>query len=309
MMRIHFTPDDLRRVTIAGPERLNEVINSAGSLMKRRLSERERRRFAGDLTPATHPLLQIADASYGIPDFLTPAAGADFEAGLDAVLSTPDEQIRAELEPFGRHAWTRDVNRARGVLGTAVRAYERHVFAPHWERAAASVATDRALRSQILIEGGVEMLLATLHPRVVWTYPVLTLPCIDETDYHLRGEGVRLVPTNFQPVPSVLDRPGGQFDVIYPARVDIAAPRRGGGALQPLMGRTRAAVLAATGGGATTSQLAGRLGISIASASEPATVLRNAGLIASGRRRNTMVHTQTPLGAELVSAAESMSRL
>jgi len=59
------------------------------------------------------------------------------------------------------------------------------------------------------------------------------------------------VPTYFQPVPSVLDPPGRQLDVIYPTTVDIAAARRGGGALQPLMGRTRAAVLAAAGGGAT----------------------------------------------------------
>jgi DNA-binding transcriptional ArsR family regulator len=309
MMRIHFTPDDLRRVTIAGPERLNEVVNSAASFMKAQLPAHEQRRFARDLTPATRPLLQIADASYGTPDFLTPAAGADFETGLDAVLSTPEEQIRAELEPFARHAWTREVNRARGMLGIAVRSYERHVFAPHWERAAASVATDRAMRSQILIEGGVDMLLATLHPRVVWMYPVLILPCVEDSDFHLRGQGVRLVPTYFQPVPSVLDRPGRQFDVIYPARVDVAAARRGGGALQSLMGRTRAAVLAAAGGGATTSQLARRLGISIASASEHATVLRNAGLIASGRRRNTMVHTLTPLGAGLVSTAEAMSGL
>jgi len=58
-----------------------------------------------------------------------------------------------------------------------------------------------------------------------------------------------------------------------------------------------------------TSQLARLLGISIASASDHATVLRNAGLIASGRRRNTMVHTLTPLGAGLVSAAEAMRGL
>jgi DNA-binding transcriptional ArsR family regulator len=308
MMRIHFTPDDLRRVTIAGPERLNEVVNSAAAFMKRRLPAHEQRRFARDLTPATRPLLQIADAPYGTPDFLTPDVGADFETGLDAVLSTPEEQIRAELEPFTRHTWMRDVNRVRGVLGTAVRAYARDVFAPHWQRAAASVATDRALRSQILIDGGVEMLLATLHPLVVWTYPVLTLPCIEETDFHLRGQGVRLVPAYFEHTPSVLDRPGGQFDVIYPARVDLAAAQRGG-ALQPLMGRTRAAVLAAAGDGATTSQIASRLGISVPSASEHTTVLRNAGLITSGRRRNTMVHALTPLGAGLVTAAEAMGGL
>ncbi len=58
------------------------------------------------------------------------------------------------------------------------------------------------------------------------------------------------------------------------------------GVLQPLIGRTRASVLAAAGRGVTTSQL-----------------------IMSGRRRNTMVHTLTPLGAGLVSAAEAMRGL
>jgi len=138
---------------------------------------------------------------------------------------------------------------------------------------------------------------------------VLTLPCIDETHFPPARPGS---PARADVLParaSVLDPPGRQLDLIYPTTVDIAAARRGGGALQPLMGRTRAAVLAAAGGGATTSQLARLLGISIASASDHATVLRNAGLIASGRRRNTMVHTLTPLGAGLVSAAEAMRGL
>jgi DNA-binding transcriptional ArsR family regulator len=59
-------------------------------------------------------------------------------------------------------------------------------------------------------------------------------------------------------------------------------------------------VLRALSTGATTSEIAQRLAISPASASEHATVLRNAGLIASGRERNTVIHALTPLGQTLL---------
>ena len=299
MMRIHFTPDDLRRVTIAGPEVLTELVASAHAFTRRHLPEHDRRRFAHDLTPATRPLLQLTADPKGFPDFLTPATGDDFETGLEAVLSTPPEQIRTEMAQFARLAWMRDPNRVRAALGSAVRAYRHDVFAPHWDSAAANVAADRAVRAQTLIDGGVELLLTTLHPSIDWSYPVLTLPCVAQTDFYLHGQGVRLVPTHFQHVPAIADRPGGPFEVYYPARADMERVARVV-RLQPLLGRTRAAVLVTVGSGATTSQIARRLGISVASASEHATVLRNAGLIASRRVRNTVIHTLTPLGAELV---------
>lgn len=71
--------------------------------------------------------------------------------------------------------------------------------------------------------------------------------------------------------------------------------------LSPLLGRTRAAVLEAIVDGGTTTALAERLGISLASVSEHATVLRTAGLIVSLRVRNHVHHNITPLGADLLS--------
>ncbi|MYT03316.1 MULTISPECIES: helix-turn-helix domain-containing protein, partial [Streptomyces] len=56
----------------------------------------------------------------------------------------------------------------------------------------------------------------------------------------------------------------------------------------------------AEGENATGGETARRLGISPASVSEHTTVLRDAGLIQSLRVRNTMRHTLTPLGAELL---------
>ncbi|MGW0577145.1 helix-turn-helix domain-containing protein [Streptomyces sp. NPDC002920] len=52
--------------------------------------------------------------------------------------------------------------------------------------------------------------------------------------------------------------------------------------------------------GASTSQLARRVGLSIASASEHATVLRRAGLVTTHRTGRTRHHSLTPLGAELL---------
>jgi DNA-binding transcriptional ArsR family regulator len=81
---------------------------------------------------------------------------------------------------------------------------------------------------------------------------------------------------------------------------DGASAATGREALSALLGRTRAAVLEAVGGGSSTGEIARRLGISQAAASQHATVLRNAGLVLSQRDRNTVLHTLTPLGQAML---------
>ncbi|GAA3679647.1 hypothetical protein GCM10022224_049850 [Nonomuraea antimicrobica] len=71
--------------------------------------------------------------------------------------------------------------------------------------------------------------------------------------------------------------------------------------LAALLGPTRAAVLEAVAEGRGTGQIARHLGISPAGASQHATVLREAGLIATTRHRNAVRHTLTPLGALLLN--------
>ena len=79
-------------------------------------------------------------------------------------------------------------------------------------------------------------------------------------------------------------------------------PRANGAALAALVGRNRAAVLGAVADGCTTTELAVRVGISIAAASQHASVLRDAGLITSSRQGGAMLHALTPLGAGLLQA-------
>lgn len=52
----------------------------------------------------------------------------------------------------------------------------------------------------------------------------------------------------------------------------------------------------------TTGELARRADISAASASQHATVLRQAGLVSTHRQGNTVRHTLSPLGAELLNS-------
>lgn len=72
--------------------------------------------------------------------------------------------------------------------------------------------------------------------------------------------------------------------------------------LASLLGRGRAAVLRMVESGCTTTELARRMGVSAALASEHARIMREAGLLASVRDRNTVVHALTPLGVDLLAA-------
>lgn len=72
--------------------------------------------------------------------------------------------------------------------------------------------------------------------------------------------------------------------------------------LANLLGRGRAAVLRRVESGCTTTELARRIGVSAATASEHARIMREAGLLASVRDRNTVVHSLTPLGIDLLAA-------
>jgi DNA-binding transcriptional ArsR family regulator len=70
--------------------------------------------------------------------------------------------------------------------------------------------------------------------------------------------------------------------------------------LATLFGTTRAAVLAAARGGATTTELAERLHVNASSISRHTTALRGAGLITTRRRGASVLHTVSPLGTALL---------
>ncbi|MFF4778660.1 ArsR/SmtB family transcription factor [Microtetraspora fusca] len=131
-----------------------------------------------------------------------------------------------------------------------------------------------------------------------------------EQELDLRGRGLVLIPAFFcavDPVtfydpslPPVLLYPVGHRPMSFLSRVvQPTGPREG--VLHRLFGRTRAMVLRTLEGRVrTTGEIARVLDISPASASEHASLLRDAGLVSSERRGNRVCHRLTPLGLEFL---------
>ncbi|MGP4051912.1 ArsR/SmtB family transcription factor [Streptomyces sp. 2A115] len=196
----------------------------------------------------------------------------------------------------------------------------RRAVAPYWDRLVGHLEAECDARGRVAMAGGVQQLLTTLHPRISWRNPVLTVPGGPDEDVHLDGRGLVLCPSVFlshRPGMVVRPRPNDErvllvFEVALDPRVAEriwgAPPRQQPASLNALVGRTRAAALRVLRVDCTTSQLADRLGISAAGASQHASVLREAGLITTRRFRNTVLHTVTPLGIALLDGHDSGSR-
>lgn len=328
MLRIFFTPEDLRRVRVAaGPDPLWEILLSLHLLGKRdgsvvfgqwRSSTRER-------FPADARMLRVLAPPWGYsPDFLTPAvSGSGLDAGIELVLSTPRRLLRHDLALLAGGRQPGPALRALAAgepdalhgLGTALRRYHDVAIAPHWDQIRARVEADRTTRGQALLDGGGDRLLRGLHPAIHWEPPVLRVEYgFGERTLHLGGRGLVLLPSFFCiHDPITLRDPDFPPVLVYPIDhdpgwfVDATRPPRRR-PLATLLGRTRAAVLeTVAGGGCTTGELARRLHISASSASEHATVLRDAGLLATHRYRNTSCHQLTRLGTDLLQAGPPSS--
>ncbi|MEB8336058.1 ArsR/SmtB family transcription factor [Streptomyces endophyticus] len=319
VLRIHFSAGDLARTRIAEePDPLWEIVLSLHQLREMRrepvLNAWRRRQCPRDMS-ALRMLSPLMPPRGYFPDFLTPAAGlAGLECGIDAVLSTPRRQLRAEMTLLAAQnstlpAWSRPL--AAGDLGSvhrlgqALRIYHASVLAPAWPQIAARVEGDRRHRTGAQGRLGTEEMLRTFAPILRWQSPVLVADYPVERDIHLQGRGLLLVPSYFcrrTPV-ALLDEALWPV-LVYPARplspevADGPGPR-----LAPLLGHTRAAVLQVLQEPCTTTELARLAGVSLSSASEHAAVLRRAGLIASTRERHRVHHSLTQLGSHLLSGA------
>lgn len=325
LLRIHFTPEDLGRTRFAnGPAPMWEVLLSLHRLAARDgapVFDDWRRDVRAGLPPTTQWLLEIAPPRGYSPDFLTPAVtAADLEQALAAVLATPPHQLRRELARLAAlkalktqaaalaAALADGTSEALHALATAVRCYYRYALAPYWPQIRASIEADLAARSAVLAHAGVGEVLAGLHPQTRWCNLVLEVPYSGEQHLPLGGRGLLLVPSFFcWGLPVTLKDPALRPVLVYPVGHDLAWMRppqvRGSAAaLAALLGGTRAMMLATIAArGCTTTQLARQTGMSAASASQHATVLREAGLIATSRRGGYAVHTITRLGTSVLS--------
>lgn len=340
MKRIHFTDADLRNVRIGptyGP--LAETALSLERLVRTDWSgapsepgetigfDGWRERVVPHVTSAERALAQLLPRAMDI--ITMTGRSSSIDEGLEAVASLPPGLVGVELTysaegAFRPPAWAavlaEPATGARKQLAGTLRAYHDKALAPHWPAISWLLEAERDRAVRLLSEQGIDRFLASCHATIHWDPPVLTidscLPIGDE-DAHLDGRGLVLVPSLFCPpgYPMCVspDDPDSSPIIHYPIAPDARTmrglwePRAGATArssLATLLGRTRAAVLDAVATGpCTTSELAGRVGVSVPSASEHAAVLRDADLIVTRRVGKAVLHTVTPLGASLVDTS------
>jgi DNA-binding transcriptional ArsR family regulator len=335
-VRIHFTARDLARTPVAPVGPLDETACAIWLLQRREgrlLFDGWRRQKLARLTPAARRLGALIPAVSCVSlDVFTLSGGPSdsLDHALQNLRSCPARHVAHEARFADQsrplQSWTRGLTdgdaAARDLLDESLRAAYQVCVAPHWRQITTYYAVRRGELSQVFIEGGLDLLLGSLHPSIRWRPPVLELPTPSSTatsgDRYLDGRGIILAPAFFDLVPRVtwnladpaappvlhippVDLPTRLRTICsVPGPEDLTARHLAG-----LMGRTRAMVLQRIAYGASTSEIARSEGISAANASEHATTLRLAGLVTSDRRRNTVQHSLTPLGLELLTAADS----
>ncbi|MFH8935070.1 ArsR/SmtB family transcription factor [Streptomyces griseosporeus] len=255
------------------------------------------------------------------PDFLGPppiGPAASFEEEIAAVRAADPVAAREDMaraladspgaleSPVGRRLLA-DPARAVRELADLVEAAWHALVEPDWPRLRALLEADVAFHSRRLAEVGLGRLLPELDRRLSWNGRTLTIEWRGEHVRELGGQGLVLMPSVFSwpDVVSGFDPPW-QPTVVYPARgiggLWAEPAGRAPETLVRLLGRGRAAVLAALDEPSTTTALAHRLGLAPSSVSAHLTVLRDAGLLV-GRRYGHQVHYErTPLGMALAGA-------
>ncbi|MGW6495288.1 ArsR/SmtB family transcription factor [Nonomuraea angiospora] len=313
---MHFSDTDLRQITFApAPNALWETVLSVrllrGAPTSRSWSRpgvrRLHRQVGGSLAERAGVIAPLVAPKSFVPAFLLQPDAGDFATGVELARQTPSSYLAIDLSALSPaqqgERWMQELADgapgARQTLATDLHGYFTSSVEPLWPQIQAEAAADRVLRSETLLRGGVDALLATLHPDCRWQPPTLHIPIAGDYDLSLCGRGLLMIPSYFAPRPMVLYRPHAATVLVYPIFTTDRSTDQAD-VLGPLLGRTRAAVLATLRDPATTTSVAERVGISLGSASQHTTVLRNAGLISTTRTGGAVLHTLTPLGQALL---------
>ncbi len=321
MLRVHFTAEDLTRIRIrAHPHPLWEVLLSLHLLQTRRgaaIFGPWRRDVRAALHPSGDILTTLAPPKGYSPDFLTPFVDSpELDDGLEVVLSTSSATLRADMTRLAEQtrlpgwAWRIAGGDAEMMrrLADRIRQYHAQALLPYAHVFKSHIREDWARRAEMAMTHGLEHVLSTLHPSIRWRAPVLEVDYPVDQDLSLDGRGLVLVPSFFcwQTSMTFAD-PALRPVLVYPVDPVIgwashASATPDTRSLEALLGRTRATVLRviAEKPYLNTKQLARATGTTPSGASQHAAVLRDAGLVNTQRRNNSVVHSLSKRGAMLL---------
>lgn len=315
MLRVHFEAEDLLNVTFASePLPLVELalaLVAAQRTDQQAVFGRWRSLAARELPGRVRPLFDLLRPDGDNPHFVEPYARS-LEEGLSVIRDrvpflTPEGLARAATRAPGSPAWLRALwgqdREAWDQLDSAIRSAYDVLIAPHWPRIRQSFQADVAWRTRLLAAHGIKACLASTHQAADWSGLVFEVGRPPDYEVRLGGRGLVLMPSPFWTGRPLLDdTPDGTYVLLYPALtpLPLVSPDRAEGALDALLGRTRAAVLQLLIEQRTTSELARDLDISLPSVSEHTRTLRAAGLITTARDGKAVLHSATALGVDLL---------
>ncbi|MBS2966885.1 ArsR family transcriptional regulator [Actinocrinis puniceicyclus] len=244
-----------------------------------------------------------------IPAFFGQAAKAAAPGGIDPGAPEATAHLRDLARSGALTAFTRALADgdpgAVSTLNRILAGLRARALEPYRRRITSLVATASATAQARALIGGSGELLNSLHPSIRWDGRELRLNTVLDARESLDGRPLIFQPTALA-TRVMFDPLADSVTVVYPAAAGpvtrdprLDAPPQ---ALASLLGATRAAALVSVVGAPalTTGRLAAALGVSAAAASRHATALRECGLIATVRDGQTVHHTPTRLGTDLV---------
>jgi DNA-binding transcriptional ArsR family regulator len=197
------------------------------------------------------------------------------------------------------------------ALNRILTAFRARALDPYRRRITSLVATESARASVRAAIGGIADMLNSLHPSIRWDGRELRLNTVVEAEELLEGRPLIFQATALA-TGIVFDPLADSVTIMYPVTAggpltrdpELDTPPH---ALVSLLGATRASALVTMvrTPAMTTGRLATALSISAAAASRHATALRDSGLIATIRNGQTVHHTPTRLGTDLVHGSTS----
>ncbi|MFC7622687.1 DUF5937 family protein [Microlunatus sp. GCM10028923] len=320
MLRLRLGPADLAgaRFAVAPLFELNSLLRKLVAGRRSGLP----RGWAERLVPAFRELRQDTDLDLILslqtagsgPSVLAPAPlrGLDQQVGddLEAIRAMDPDQVRREVRQVLGRSLPPDTERLLADPGFTHRIAETlelawgRLLAADWPALRAVCERDVFHRADQITRSGWRSATRDLHPGLAW---VDDGAAADQA-VDAPGEGVLLIPSVFVwPSAAAHQAPGWPRTIIYPARgirVLWSEPEQAvPGSLGRLIGRSRAALLAALAEPSSTSQLARTLGLATGAVGDHLAVLRDAGLVDRARVGRSVQYRRTPIGDALVESA------
>ncbi|MFC3235707.1 ArsR family transcriptional regulator [Streptomyces nitrosporeus] len=270
-----------------------------------------------------HELLTalVARRRYWVPDLLTPRPAVpapDIRAELAALRATDPALLGPGLEqtfaPLGEPVPPRlaaGLHDPAGLLADiadALESYWNVCLLPLWPRLRSLLETDLAHRARILAEHGAGLLFTGISERLTWQNGILSIhrrgPWASTTDdIPIDGRRLLLTPSCFVDGVSTMLGRDAPPHIVYTTRGTALLTERHEPttphALECLLGRPRARLLALLAEPATTTELAHRLNVTPAAVSQHLSALAAARLLDRTRHGRHVHHRHSPLSSAL----------